>query len=42
MSVIGKDVGELSPLRVHLIFLPDELTASQKGSLSFEFTRLFV
>lgn len=42
MSIGGKDVGELSPWRLHLIFLPDELTASQKDSLSFEFNRLFV
>lgn len=42
MSVVGKDIGELSPLRLHLIFLPDELTTSQKDSLSFEFSRLFV
>lgn len=42
MNVVGKNIGELSPLRLHLIFLPDELTASQKDSLSFEFNRLFV
>lgn len=42
MNVGGKDIGELSPLRLHLIFLPDELTASQKDSLSFKFNRLFV
>lgn len=42
MSVVGKDIGELPPLRLHLIFLPDELTTSQKDSLSLESNRLFV
>lgn len=38
MNVVRKRAGELSPLRLHLIFLPDELTASQRDSLSSDLT----
>lgn len=42
VSAVGKNAGELHPLKLHLVFLPDECIASQWDSLSLTVNRLFV